>query len=48
MVSELPGVIGPSLAKALLKVVIVGRNRSLVAHTNKCGWAISVQRGSHK
>ena len=29
-----------SLAKTLLKVAHAGRNRSLVAHTSKCGWAI--------
>ena len=28
-----------SLAKSTLKVAHDGRNRSLVAHTNKCGWA---------
>ena len=28
-----------SLAKTLQKVALVGRNRSLVARTNKCGWA---------
>ena len=29
-----------SLAKTILKVALVGRNRSLVARTSKCGWAI--------
>ena len=29
-----------SLAKTLLKVALAGRNRSMVAHTSKCGWAI--------
>ena len=28
-----------SLAKSILKVGLAGRNRSLVAHTRKCGWA---------
>ena len=32
-----------SLAKTLLKVAIFGRNRSLVARTNKCGWDNSLQ-----
>ena len=32
-----------SLTKTLLKVTLVGGNRSLVARTSKCGWAISVQ-----
>ena len=36
-----------SLAKTLLKMAIVGRNRSLVAHTSKCGWAIRLYRFSH-
>ena len=31
-----------SLAKPLLKVVLGGGNRSLVARTSKCGWAISL------
>ena len=31
-----------SLAKTLLKVTLAGRNRSMVARTNKCGWAISL------
>ena len=30
----------PSLAKTLLKVALAGGNRSLVAHTSKCGLAI--------
>jgi len=30
------------LVKPTLKVALVDRNRSLVAHTSKCGWAISV------
>ena len=30
-----------SLAKILLKVALAGGNRSLVARTSKCGWAIS-------
>ena len=29
-----------SLAKSTLKVAPAGRNRSLVAYTSKCGWAI--------
>ena len=29
-----------SLAKTLLKVALAGRNRSLIARTSKCGWAI--------
>ena len=29
-----------SLAKTLLKVALVGRNRSLIAHNSKCGWTI--------
>ena len=32
-----------SLAKTLLKVALDGRNRSLVARTNKCGWVINKQ-----
>ena len=28
-----------SLGKTLLKVALVGGNRSLVARTSKCGWA---------
>ena len=30
-----------SLAKTLLKVALAGGDRSLVARTSKCGWAIS-------
>ena len=30
-----------SLAKTLLKVALAGGNRSMVACTSKCGWAIS-------
>ena len=31
-----------SLAKTLLKVALAGGNRSLVAHTSKHGWAITI------
>ena len=31
-----------SVAKTLLKVALDGRNRSLVACTTKCGWAITL------
>ena len=34
------------LAKTLLKVALVGRTRSLVARTCKCGWAISCRDGA--
>ena len=30
-----------SMINLILKVVPIGRNRSLVANTSKCGWAIS-------
>ena len=30
-----------SLTKSTLNVTLVGRNRSLMARTSKCGWAIS-------
>jgi hypothetical protein len=32
-----------TLAKPCVKVFHVGRNCSLVAHTSKCGWAISLK-----
>ena len=35
-----------SLVKSELKVAHAGRNRSLVVHTSKCGWAISPTLGS--
>ena len=36
-----------SLAKRTLKVTPTGRNRSLVARTNKCGWAITPHHRPH-
>ena len=39
-----------SLVETLLKVALVGRHRSLVANTSKCGWAINPPpfRGIHR
>ena len=40
--SEVVGMINPSLAKRTLKMLHVDRSCSLVAHTNKCGHAMNV------